>query len=255
MLPSIDKKKDEDKIVAVLKTSDKFNRFYETEWKTRSIPTSWYLVQDLAEKGKAHDYIEQGVRTLYIEFNHCPTIENIDIDSYIFAHEMGHIIRFYENSVLNLREIDSTQYPPSVPYTIKNHMIPLFEDTAVDHLLHEKYDFDLLPHYEKNLDNSIRNLEGLTEEPDEPLRTLLLIALIQDKLLWNLVENRESCTKWVHLEEDLKRRFLHVVKDRDELTAIIDQIVVGTKDQQKVVFKAIAERCRLAEMIRIIDDV
>jgi len=99
-LPSKDKCLNEKDIISILQHSSKFRQSYNREWKARNITTLWFLVQDPNERAKAHKLRNCNSTLYYIEVGHLPTRNNIVEDSYIFTHEMEHVIRLYVNSVL-----------------------------------------------------------------------------------------------------------------------------------------------------------
>jgi len=175
MLPSIDKRMDENGIVSILKLSENFNRFYDEKWKLRGVPTQWFLNQYLETRARACLYSEESIKIYYIEFRQFHTDSNIIKDSYLFAHEMGHIIRLYENKVLNfgVRRLYDPEFTPIFENTLQH----IFEDTAVDRMLCNKYDFNLLPYYEEILGYSRSNLENIKKEPEGSERTALLLQL------------------------------------------------------------------------------
>lgn len=248
--PNEENRKEENEVVSILlKHSPNFNKFYYEEWKIKQIPARWYLIQDLNKKAQSRLYKNGNIKIYWIEFRHLPTTHNITKDSYLFAHELAHIIRLYENKILSLREnfVQNPEFASDFKHIIRH----IFEDTAADRLLRTKYNFDLLPHYEEVIGVSRSYLKTLTEEPHGLERTSLLLQLIKERICWNLIQNRDSCARWTEYEDWLCIKFQNVIEERDEILSLIQRIDWDTPDQQRPVFKILVDKCKIQDMVYI----
>lgn len=242
---------DEDRIISTLLSSE-FSKFYNNEWNTRGIHVTWCYNYYLNRKAYARLEIDGEQRSYIIVFRQFPAIGNIVNDSYLFAHEMMHIVRLFDDKLLQFG--DARLYDSEYTPAIEKVMLHIFEDVAVDRTLYNKYSFELLSYYEENIIGSKSNLANLEKEPYGLERKVLLLKLVKERILWNIIKNKESSTIWMNYEAWLKSECSAtktIIKDRDAIMLAIEDFEWDTPEQQKPVFKLIVDFCKLNDYICI----
>lgn len=239
---------DEERLISKLLSSKEFSKFYGNSWKTRKLAVVWCFVYYLERKAFVQPKTI-GDKNLYvIKFKQYPTTN----DAYLFAHEMTHVIRLSEGKLLRFGEplLYDSEYSPEIKKVITH----IFEDVAVDRFLHNNYGFDLMPYYEETIPLSRANLIRLKSEPNGLERKILLLKLVKERLLWNIIKNKESSTIWMNYEAWLKSECsatTTIIKDRDAIISAIEDFEWDTAEQQKPVFKLIVDFCKLNDYICI----
>jgi hypothetical protein len=234
-----------DKIISILLKSESFAQFYKIDWEGRKFPVRWCLVHNLEVPARVSFDAADAQRLCILHFRQYPTKSNLINDSYLFAHEMSHIIRVHENKVWTFG--CSRLYSTITPDLI-NTLRHILEDTAIDRRLYNKHKFNILPHYEDTVQNSRQYLEKMRRVPDGLERKSLLLWMIKEKICWNII--KESSSAWVNYEEWLKKsKYSEIVNERNEIASIIQDIEWDTLEQQQPVLKTIVDMCELNDYI------
>lgn len=226
----------------------KFAYFYNFDWKARQLPVIWCFCLLLEKKALVQPKVIGNKKSYIIKFRRFPTVN----DAYLFAHEMMHVVRHFENKLLQFG--DASLYDSEYTPAIEKVMLHIFEDVAVDRTLYNKYSFELLSYYEENIIGSKSNLTNLEKEPYGLERKVLLLKLVKERILWNIIKNKESSTIWMNYEAWLKSECSAtktIIKDRDAIMLAIEDFEWDTPEQQKPVFKLIVDFCKLNDYICI----
>lgn len=241
---------DEEWLISNLLYSKEFSKFYDNSWKARKLAVVWCFVYYL-ERNAFVQSKTIGDKNIYIiKFKQYPTTN----DAYLFAHEMTHVIRLSEDKLLRFGEplLYDSEYSPEIKKVITH----IFEDVAVDRFLHNNYGFDLMPYYEDTIPLSRANLIRLKSEPNGLERKILLLKLVKERLLWNIIKNKDSSNIWMNYEAWLKSECgatKTIINDRNEIISLIRDFEWDTPEQQAPIFKLIVDFCKLGDYIRLND--
>jgi hypothetical protein len=225
---------DESVMVEVLcKSSKEFEQFYREEKQKYNLPIEWIWKPDLKEGDRARaSIVKSKTNTIYkLYFRNYPKID----DPLVFAHEIEHLIRFVDGKPLLIKAKDKNNS------NIATDLMSMLEDSVVDSILQEKYNFDLLPVYKKSLKLPKKELKTKREPIEDLLRLASAIRLCNWKLRWNLIKDQNSRTGWVNYLRAYRLKSRNTWNIYEDLQSIIQKNGLETNEKQERIFVEFVE--------------
>jgi len=178
--------------------SPEFERFYREERQRYDFPIYFEWKPDLDEGNRALTReIRIKTEKIYkICFRNYPRND----DALIFAHEIEHAIRAYNELSLKIESKDE-----DLSYLAKD-LMSMLEDSIVDSILYKNYNFNLLPSYEKGLKRARMQLSNINLPRELSSDFVSAIYLCNQKLRWNLIPNQHLNEEWAEYLDCCKTR-------------------------------------------------
>lgn len=221
----------------LLKTSPEFQRFYHEERSKITVPLYWAHEIDLPP---GIDYrstrIEEGSHSVsVVRLRYVPVRAE---DAVMIAHEIEHFVLDTEGFPL---VSSSDQFE-----TLSSALNSMVADPVVNSRL-QKYGFDLLPDYNRELDDMRLQLEKRSVAPSDNLNMMnWAINYTGVMLEWELVDSRQ---KFDEFQAWFDARYTHVAHVSRKMLAMVKRIGNDTPEKHRRLYREIAGRYNLLKVL------
>ena len=243
---------DENDIVRILKRSSReFDLFYHEERMEKLGMILWRVDPEIDPVNKMRSI------TVKDEFGiSYPIIYMIDPDIpiedvFIVAHEIMHCVLTQEGRSLTIfGKVDKFTSAENGRKFVSEFQTML-EDSVVDSILQNKYNFDALRQYMKCLD--LNKKETWLEEPKEKAAQLYMaFNIINNILKWRIVKDKDTFNEWCAFLDIYRSYYPNVSIISDQILSIIDGVSgLESIEQKKAVFFKISEKYNLSEILTL----
>lgn len=167
-------------------------------------------------------------------------------DPFIIAHEMGHPLLKRNESVIKIK----THVPNKTNLILMQSLSDMFQDPVVDLMLQDKYGFDLVAQYKKDLRRRKKTIKQYSEPKDSILRIIETTDYVRYALYSILMKNEETSKAWSTFQavSKLKRRITSKMGD-EVINIILENEGVDTIEKQRTIFKKISEKYGLKDIL------
>ena len=236
---------DEDAVVRILRENlDNFESFYGEERKNVGSIT-WIVDPNLPEGYNAaavHGVAPSGKTVREIHIRRSPAIAQ---DAKTLAHEIMHLVRYDAGHAL-----DIGVYNEAHRFPLAARLASMLEDPLVDKILQEKYEFDLLSGYKKQLRLFKRQLRGFKQEPIDPLeKARLMIGFTEMTLEWNLIKDGIALKEFYDYQSTFRAKFPNISRMGDDLISTVQAIGLETPEKHIKIFNYIVEKYGLQNVV------
>lgn len=220
----------------IYRTNAEFKRFYKEEREKKLGVICWVLKLNLPNNKAACAYSLPDT----ICYKELPKSAN---DAHIIAHEIMHLIRYQETDILEIIPTSSTYYE------LVGDLNSMLEDSIVEKILQNKYNFDLITSLWKTIDFNIKNLKK--EDTDFVSRFKRGLNITNFMLLWGLITDQSALDEWYQHLEWIETKYPSSYKIAMEIKPVVDSIGLGTIDQQREIVLKLIDMYKLGDMISI----
>lgn len=235
-----------DVVDILLRSSDAFREFYVKE-RCRAGHIDWTFDPELSKKIKA----AKAAKMTYPNSNqHEICLSEFPVqqdDARLIAHEMLHAIFEEEKNTFMIYERDTQP----IILALKAHLSTMVEDPLVEAYLYEKYNFDQVKDYLRDLEISKRKWMFV----DEPIDTLYRIAnafiFTNQAIRWKMIKDRNALHIWNSYLGWLSNYCPHIFSIHLDLIAIVEKLGLDTLEQRKAIVLEIIEKYQLGAFISL----
>lgn len=224
----------------LLETCVEFKIFYKEERKKKLDVIHWFLYLNLPDGVEA----AADVFNNSIYYKTPPESAN---DAHTIAHEIMHLVRY--------QEIGSLKTIPEKPNENIIELIKvlnsMLEDSIVEKILQDNYNFNLLDMYKKDIEYREANFKG--ESSDFVGRLRHGINITNHMLLWDLIADESALDEWHQHLKWIETNYPHGYKIATEIKPVVDSIGLGTIDQQREIVLRLIDMYNLGDMISILE--
>lgn len=243
---------DENDIVRILKRSSReFDLFYHEERMEKLGEILWRIDPEIGPANKMRSITVNDVYGISypIIYMNDPNISIEDV--FIVAHEIMHCVLTQEGKSLAIYGNICKFANAEQGVKFASGFQTMLEDSVVDSILQNKYNFDALGQYLKDLD--LNKKEQWSEEPkEEAARIYMAFILANNIMKWNIINNRDSSNEWFAFLELYRSHYPHVSIISDQLLSIVDEVGgLESIGQKKSVFFKISEKYNLEDILTI----
>ncbi|MDF0594052.1 hypothetical protein P0O24_10720 [Methanotrichaceae archaeon M04Ac] len=223
-------------VADLLEASEEFENFYNKERKEKLDIIRWFLDLDLPEGIEASADVFKN----FIYYKTPPESAN---DAHTIAHEIMHLIRYKENGILEINPASKTIE------MLAGSLNSMLEDSIVDKILQDKYNFNLADAYRKTIEYVETNFKE--ESSNFVGRLRHGINITNKMLLWDLITDQTALDEWHRHLKWIETNYPHGYKIATEIKLVVDIIGLGTIDQQGEIVLKLIDMYNLGEMISI----
>ena len=243
---------DETDVVRIFKkSSPEFDLFYHEERMKKLGMVLWRVDPEIDPANKMRSITfkdEFGINYPIIYMNN-PDIPIEDV--FIVAHEIMHCVLTQEGRSLQIFAKADKFTSAENGRKFASEFQTMLEDSAVDSILQNKYNFDALRQYMVGLDLSKK--ERRVGDPSERGAQIYMAFNITNNILkWQIIKDANSMNDWCAFLENYKINHPRVSEISDQILSIIEGVGgLDTVEQKKSVFLKISEKFNLSGILTI----
>lgn len=231
---------DELDVISRLLHLENFARFYSDEWEARNIKIKWRINSSCAMF--AMQSFDKS-KTPCIVLRQLPSAsETIDY-SFLVAHEMGHVIKYFDNQYI---EFDKALTPIAQIYReeeiidMGNRLGSMVDDPLIDSFLQDKYGFNPARFYiSVIMPDTNKSLDSCGDPPLEWHIFKKAVFFSQFSLQWDAIKDIDALSEWGSLKERYNIRRPRVARIGKELYSLSKDNGYSDAEKQRKPFRII----------------
>ncbi len=234
---------DEDDVIHRLLQFDEFSGFYSNEWVGRNTSIKWRIVSS-CDKYAMQSFSEDKkpcivLRQLPVTFD----------DAYLVAHEMGHVIKYFDKQYIEFKRAQT----PIAPFYVEEEITEMcgqlgsmFEDPLIDSFLQDEYHFNPVHFYTSvKIPDSFKSLDLYGDSPLEwhIFKKALFYATFS--LEWDAITDVNALREWDKLRDRYKICRPMTTKIGEELYIMSKDNGYDNVEKQRRLCRKIFDKYRL----------
>jgi hypothetical protein len=227
---------EDDLLATLLSISPEFRQFYREERLKKVGLIRWFRDFNLEKSMVA----QADIFECAICFGRSPTSLG---DAHVMAHEIMHIIRAEEKSILQIKFTKLSYYPLAIS------LASMIEDPTVDAILYKQYNFDLTIQYNIVIDNIQTHAKKEPNDKLSQIRSGFFFA--NDTLRWNLINDQDALDKHVSYLVWFESQYPNIYKIGVDTANVVREIGLDTVEQHKAIVTKLVDKYNLQDIIRI----
>jgi hypothetical protein len=242
---------DENIVIAkLLKSSDKFKKFYENEIKNENVKRHWIdnkiLRHDDPLLPLPYGVLATGLKLYVNEWVICVrNVPSFLTDETVIAHELAHL------------KIDCEGFPlTTIDPTYCNNEEMAFFLTSLNNMIHDplvimklkSYGYDLRREYIRECQEGIKILQNTNGQPTGITEAKFVFDYVKNTLENQILfgEKNTACKRYLEI---FGQKFGSVKLKGDELLKMISEIGFGSPDNVHRIYVTVIEKCGLSNFI------